>query len=68
MMMHQFLLSDVNKLTAHEMTALNVALTIRFSILLDTKYMTAEQIPAETVPTTRKNFRPSRSIPRTFED
>lgn len=51
---------------AQDITALNVALTMRFSILFDTKYMTAEQIPAETVPTTKKNFRPNRSIPRTY--
>lgn len=50
---------------AQLMTALNVALTMRFSILLVTKYITAEQIPAETVPATRKNFLPRRSIPRT---
>lgn len=53
---------------AHEMTALNVALTMRFSILLDTKYITAEQIPAETVPVTRKNFLPNLSIPRTLKN
>lgn len=50
---------------AHEMTALNVALTIKFSILFDTRYMTAEQRPAETVPATKKNFLPNLSIPRT---
>lgn len=50
---------------AQLMTALNVALTIRFSILLVTKYMTAEQRPAEKVPAMRKNLRPSLSMPRT---
>lgn len=50
---------------AQLMTALNVALTMRFSILFVTKNMTAEQIPADTVPATRKNFRPNLSIPRT---
>lgn len=51
---------------AQLITALKVALTIRFSILFVTKYITAEQTPAETVPATRKNFRPSLSIPRTY--
>jgi hypothetical protein len=51
---------------AQLITALNVALTMRFSILLDTKYITAEHTPAETVPATRKNFRPRRSMPRTL--
>lgn len=50
---------------AQLMTALNVALTMRFSILFVTRYMTAEQRPAVKVPATRKNFRPSLSMPMT---
>lgn len=50
---------------AHEITALNVALTIKFSILFDTKYISIEQMPADTVPATMKNFLPRRSMPRT---
>lgn len=50
---------------AQLITALKVALTIKFSILFLTKYITAEQTPAEIVPATRKNFLPNLSMPRT---
>lgn len=53
-----------NAALPHDMTPLNTAETIKFCVLLKTKYMQAEQIPADRVEKTKKNFLPKRSIPK----
>lgn len=46
------------------MTPVNTAETIKFCVLFRTKYKAPEQNAADKVENTRKNFLPSRSIPK----